>query len=142
MKKKKSSQSKATSKPQEQNSSKTSGHHSHTVIVRPLLAVAWGIASTYYTFSLLFDLCFYPARVVCSTPYQWLTTIPLYERLLVLTIGLPTFLTDLIFEIFSVARFGETERLWIPFALSSVVVAYLIILGIASVIRLLRKMNG
>jgi hypothetical protein len=139
MKKKKNSQSTKTSP---STASEKKGAHSHSVIVRPILAVLWGIGSTYYTFSLLFDLCFYPARDLCSTPYQWLTTIPLYERLLVLTIGLPTFITDLIFEIFSIARFGETERLFLPFAVSSIVVAYLVILGINSLLGFFRKMNS
>lgn len=139
MKKKKNSQSTKTSS---SNPSDKKASHSHSVIIRPILAVLWGIGSTYYTFSLLFDLCFYPARDLCSTPYQWLTTIPFYERLLVLTVGLPTFITDLVFEIFSIARFGETERLFLPFAVSSIVVSYLIILGIHSLLRFFRKMNS
>ena len=116
-------------------------HHTF-VLFRPVLAVLWGIGSTHVIFSLLYSLCFYPAREVCTTPYEWLSIVSLPEKLIIFTLGLPSFITDIIFRSYMVETFQESERLWVSYAFASIIVAYIVLLVASLPVRFLRKMDS
>lgn len=111
----------------------------HAVLFRPLLAVIWGIISCLILSSILYTLCFYPSRDVCSSPLDWLSLLQFHEIMAVVSVGLPSFFAVLILKTFHQVSFNTMELWWTVLIICSIVFAYLIITAISGIILFLRK---
>lgn len=108
------------------------------VVIRPLLALIWGLGSTTFTFSLIYSLCYYPSRDICTSPYEWLSILPIHEKLLIFTLGLPTFITDMMFRSFTNIAPNVMELWWLALCICSFIVAYIIVTLLYRFILVLR----
>lgn len=112
------------------------------VVTRPFLALVWGIVSTTFMFSLLYSLCFYPSRDVCSSPYEWISILPIFDKLLILTVGLPTFITHLLYGFSTNISFNVLELWWFSLSIVSILIAYIIITLVYRFILILRSASS
>lgn len=110
-----------------------------TVLLRPLLAIMWGILSSSLFSTLLYMLCFYPSRDVCISPLVWVTLLKPYEHLLLISFGLPSFFSVYLLDFFNQISFNTFEIWWTVLSIFSIIFAYLIITAISGIILFIRK---
>lgn len=110
-----------------------------TVLLRPLLAMIWGIVSSLLLSSLLYMLCFYPSRDACISPLVWASLLKPYEHLLLISLGLPSFLSVYLLNALQQVSFNTFEIWWTVLSIFSIIFAYLIITLISGIILFIRK---
>lgn len=111
----------------------------HAILFRPLLAVVWGIVGSQIFSSVLYTLCFYPSRDVCSSPLDWLSLLKFHELIAVVSAGLPSFFSVLVLKTIHQVTFNTMELWWTVLIIYSIIFAYLIITAISGIILFLRK---
>ncbi len=124
----------------------TNAHKQHiapkTVLLRPVLAMIWGIVSSLLLSSLLYMLCFYPSRDACISPLVWASLLKPYEQLLLISLGLPSFLSVHLLNALQQVSFNTFEVWWTVLSILSIIFAYIVITLISGIILFIRKNRG